>query len=342
MTYFVVSDIHSFAQELIDALNDAGFDIRNPNHILISLGDIFDRGSEALRVYKFLKSIPKYRRILVKGNHTDLYLELLNQDYPSGRDFHNHTVDTFCQIAGKPTITINDEEYKTEQWLKDGYYYYSGTYFDREEIAPECKKFWQEEILPVVQAHEITKWIQSKEWKDYFELGKYIFVHSFIPVKIKEGFEGVKWYDLKPKVTEYDPDWRESSAFYEARWGCPYAYFRAGHFNEEIKKGKVLVCGHWFTGDFYAELAHDYRFMDCPAPIYYDEHLIALDGGCFQKMNYVTLKTFLIHPQNVLIIREDGKCCDRFQDELKFIEKMPYRETVTIEEAENLATENSE
>lgn len=99
MRYFCVSDIHSFYNELIRALRQAGFNKRNKNHTLIVCGDIFDRGPDAVAVYKFLKSIPKKRCILIKGNHEPLYLELLTKPFPKGYDFSNHTVDTFCQLA---------------------------------------------------------------------------------------------------------------------------------------------------------------------------------------------------------------------------------------------------
>ena len=29
----------------------------------------------------------------------------------------------------------------------------------------------------------VVRWIKSKRWRNYFELGPYIFVHSFIPLK---------------------------------------------------------------------------------------------------------------------------------------------------------------
>ena len=29
----------------------------------------------------------------------------------------------------------------------------------------------------------VIRWIKSKKWKNYFELGPYIFVHAFIPLK---------------------------------------------------------------------------------------------------------------------------------------------------------------
>ena len=43
-TYFVCSDIHGFYKEWVKSLKEAGFNKNNPEHILIVLGDIFDRG----------------------------------------------------------------------------------------------------------------------------------------------------------------------------------------------------------------------------------------------------------------------------------------------------------
>ena len=54
MKYFVFSDVHGFYDLLIGKLNSEGFDINNPNHMLISLGDNFDRGPQNYLVYSFL------------------------------------------------------------------------------------------------------------------------------------------------------------------------------------------------------------------------------------------------------------------------------------------------
>ena len=109
MKYFVVSDIHSDYTGLKTALKNAGFNKRNKDHTLIVCGDVFDRGSETVELYKFLTSIPKKRCILIKGNHELLYEELLDKSFPESHDFSNHTVDTFCQIAGySPKILTSD------------------------------------------------------------------------------------------------------------------------------------------------------------------------------------------------------------------------------------------
>lgn len=40
--YFVFSDVHSFYDELMNALDDKGFNINNQEHVIISCGDLFD------------------------------------------------------------------------------------------------------------------------------------------------------------------------------------------------------------------------------------------------------------------------------------------------------------
>ena len=139
MKYFVVSDIHSFYVELKRALDKAGFNKRNKDHTLIVCGDIFDRGPDTLSVYKFLTSIPKKRCILIKGNHELLYEKLLEKKLPESYDFSNHTVDTFCQIAGYD-LEILTPEY----WCKFG------------DIPHErIRQAWQE-ILTEVKQSPIT------------------------------------------------------------------------------------------------------------------------------------------------------------------------------------------
>ena len=67
MRFFVVSDIHSFYEPLIKALDGAGFDASNPDHWLVVCGDCFDRGPDSGLVLQFLMTLE--RKILIKGNH---------------------------------------------------------------------------------------------------------------------------------------------------------------------------------------------------------------------------------------------------------------------------------
>ena len=69
--YFVFSDIHGRSlKELKEKLIEVGFDENNPNHILISLRDLFDRGNDSYNLLKYINSIIKNNRcIALWGNH---------------------------------------------------------------------------------------------------------------------------------------------------------------------------------------------------------------------------------------------------------------------------------
>lgn len=100
--YFITSDLHGFYDEFMEALNRAGFDIADPEHALIVCGDIFDRGKKPLEIYDFLRSLPKERRILIRGNHEGLLRNLVARGYPESFDFHNGTYDTLAYISKQP------------------------------------------------------------------------------------------------------------------------------------------------------------------------------------------------------------------------------------------------
>lgn len=310
--YFVVSDIHGFATELKQGLFKSGFRKTNKNHILIVVGDLLDRGQEALEVYRFINSIPKNRRILIRGNHETLFLELLTKRYPEPHDFHNMTVDTFCQLAGCGGYIISEAEQITMSDYFEANCHYSYGYFDNVQIESSAEYDWNKVKLAVAE-HPITKWFKSNEWKDYYEVGDYIFTHSFIPVKLKDRVRkelGIYAYGSKsPSDYEYDPDWRNTPtfAFDEYRWGCPWSYYKAGLFNEEAKKGKILVCGHWHTSDFFKYLG-DYGKNNL-TKIFCGDNIIGIDGGV--QIDYIENKSVLVHKQNVLIIK-DNKAYDTY------------------------------
>jgi len=151
MKYFVCSDLHSHYIALIESLNKAGYDVNNPEHKLIVCGDIFDRGDETLEVYKFLKSIPKERRILIRGNHEVLYLDLLKKHLPDSYDYSNGTVKTFCHIA-----KVNPEKMDASYWYKK----YSGDHSI--SIKNILSDIWLM-VKEKVKKSRITKWLTSDE-----------------------------------------------------------------------------------------------------------------------------------------------------------------------------------
>ena len=103
-TYFVTSDIHSFMDPFFTKLISSGFDNYNPDHILIVCGDAFDRGKDAVRLYKYMKELhSKDRLIYIRGNHEDLLFECVEQlkeNDGCAQSYHysNGTVDTVVQF----------------------------------------------------------------------------------------------------------------------------------------------------------------------------------------------------------------------------------------------------
>lgn len=232
-TYFVISDLHGFYYPMHKSLYRAGFRKTNPDHILIVLGDIFDRGPDSVKIYKFLKSLPRERRILIRGNHEHLLREMVERGYPERHDFHNGTTDTVMQFV-------------TEMCP-------SGV---EPSFSEACQLFKE---LPILD------WIASDEWVNYYELDKYIFVHSWIPVDTH-----TIWplYELSYYGGfTYIDNWREAgeSAWEEATWGCPIKMFANGLY----PNGKTMVCGHWTAADFH-------RYFEHTAEI--DYHTYETDG----------------------------------------------------------------
>lgn len=316
MRYFIVSDIHSFYTELKQSLMTSGFDKKNPDHTLIVLGDVFDRGNETLEVYKFLKSIPKKRCILIRGNHESLYLELLNKDYPESHDFSNGTVNTFCQIANLQNV---DWKYFRDRMIPGRIYWNTS-----DEIEPQALALWKK-VVEAVKNSEVTKWLKSNQWVNFYELDKFVFVHAFIPLTFEkeQGMpEDYCIYYGWTRMFKFRSDWRNAKDYEweKATWGCPYTFVDAGLFDDEIANNKVLVCGHYRCSEFnehYLNInTHD---------IYYGKNLIAIDAT-----------TALSHQVNVLVIEGINSeniitCYDQKLNLLIEKKPVPFIETFTKE-----------
>ena len=96
---FIFSDIHSYYDEFMNSLNRAGFDIDNPDHVIISLGDLCDRGPDSVKALEFVNSIPNNRKILIIGNHELLMEDIISRGYYMEHDKHNRTNLTIQQLT---------------------------------------------------------------------------------------------------------------------------------------------------------------------------------------------------------------------------------------------------
>lgn len=104
---FIVSDIHGHCTLLKEALAKAGFDKENPEHVLICCGDYFDRGNENLDVLKFFERLK--HKVLLRGNHEDLLLKLLQTGKVLPHNYINGTMQTLSDFFGKYSIDPVDD-----------------------------------------------------------------------------------------------------------------------------------------------------------------------------------------------------------------------------------------
>lgn len=97
MRYYVISDVHGYYTQMKSALEKAGFFSDTTPHKLIMLGDLFDRGHEAKQLQQFiLEQMEQDKIIPIRGNHEDLFVELVTTDAGMPYSYHksNGTYDT--------------------------------------------------------------------------------------------------------------------------------------------------------------------------------------------------------------------------------------------------------
>lgn len=144
---FVVSDIHGYFTPFLEALESAGFDPRNEEHLLIFCGDLFDRGSENRKVLQFFERTAN--TILIKGNHEDLLLEIFRRCKLEFYDFTNGTDKTIEEFFGTRAIDTCD-----------GSVDFSGGTRTMDRI---------EELI--------------SQMRPFYETRHYVFVHGWLPIR---------------------------------------------------------------------------------------------------------------------------------------------------------------
>lgn len=207
--YFAVSDVHSFYDELIESIEGKGFNVEDPNHMLLLLGDAFDRGDQSLEVLDFLKRLQKENRLIyIIGNHEDLLFDCLadisNGWVPDGHHFSNKTIKTISDITG----------------IEDFKFYIPPTQATIKEVFDKT-----EELRDFIRSNAIN----------YFELGNKIFVHSWIPLENNSIYSDWDKTPTSENASKYWKLWRE------ARWGNPFLNWKY----KEYPEGKCIVFGHW-------------------------------------------------------------------------------------------------
>jgi len=168
---FVVSDLHGFFSLFKEALEQVGFDPNNESHMLIVIGDCFDRGTENLKMLQYLELITN--KVLVRGNHEDHLLDIINRGYLKDYDYANGTDRTVTELFGKYA-------------LLDG----TG------KIDFSGKTRMVDRVVDFIS-----------DMKDYYETSSYVFVHGWVPIQ----FHGKEPYiDRNWRMTSSSDEWKNA------------------------------------------------------------------------------------------------------------------------------------
>ncbi|MCK4552155.1 MAG: metallophosphoesterase [Tenericutes bacterium] len=114
VTYYIISDIHSQYDLMMEALKKASFDMENENHILIIAGDILDRGLQGDKTIRFIEQLIIKDRVLgVVGNHDDFLIRILTDKFKIEKILWNIQKNGF-----RRTLDLgfnNNEKYKVDK-----------------------------------------------------------------------------------------------------------------------------------------------------------------------------------------------------------------------------------
>jgi hypothetical protein len=111
--YFLFGDSHGEFDALTASLAAKGFDESNANHILFSVGDLFDRGNQNVKIYEYLQRFADLNRLhMVLGNHDQMLLDFLSMNFATFafNIKHNGFFETVREFA---KLGENDKQY---QW----------------------------------------------------------------------------------------------------------------------------------------------------------------------------------------------------------------------------------
>ena len=270
---FFTSDIHGFYDEFMKCLRDTGFDEDNEEHLLVVLGDCFDRGPSSKELFLFLNDLEKKGKCVVTHGNHDLFLEeFLEGNYESGlfNYLHNGLNETIASFVGRTA--------PFESWcLLD----------DACEMNKENFCRWVDIVRHEIMNKypELLLWLKSRP--RYFESEHYIGVHG--------------------AIDNFVEDWHYPNHHRYNLHGWDALEFDNGNFfKTKLNDGtdKTVVIGHFAT-----RLLRRMHRSVCVNDKCVDENdvLIRDDG----RVVALDATTVLTHKVNFYVVEDnvyDGKC----------------------------------
>jgi serine/threonine protein phosphatase 1 len=175
--YFVFSDVHGDFLALKMNLIKMGFDENNDDHILFSLGDLFDRGPASDKVLEYMLKFWEVGRFIgVRGNHDEMLLGYMNQHHALGFNLIYNGLDaTINQLSGGHRVSA--------QVLR----------FQSVDYAEKIK----------VNYPKLMDFLQ--DLKLSYEFGKYVFIHAGFSTDRGSDWYVDNWADTPTFIISFDP-----------------------------------------------------------------------------------------------------------------------------------------
>ena len=243
MSIIAISDPHGDAEKTEKAIEGIG---GLANKKLAVLGDVLDRGLEAVELTDYLINLLKDDKlILIRGNHEDLIEDAL-LEIERGRIWEvatasHHTINgTFDSLLQLAQMSVKE-----------------AVSYPKELVSRVKKSPYYQILLP--------------SCVDFYETDKYILTHGWIACNIEGYGREIKY--------SYSPTWRNASKsdWRRARWlngmelACKY---------HVIEPNKTIVCGHWHTSWGHSKILKKCSEWgeDAGFDPFYDDGIIAIDG----------------------------------------------------------------
>ena len=254
---FFCSDIHGYYDIMIRDLKESGYDENNPNHLLVVLGDVFDRGDQAIEVYEYLKRLTdEGKAIVTSGNHHKFLIDFLEGSYNPFNYLNNGLANTIGDFWHR--------SFPFESWCMidkectPTYDYYA-------EWVDICRKDINKEYP------ELLPWLKSLP--RYFESENIIGVHASLDLSVKD------W--RKPHCIRYSlVDWEALE-------------FDDGSFITKTNTtGKTIIAGHFDTGQLREMWLLDTKDKNDHSILKTNDNKYFIDGcvALTKKLNVLVLE----------------------------------------------------
>ena len=238
MKYFVFSDVHGDYEAMREGLAKAGYDKKNKEHQIISIGDNFGRattGGGSWSIYNYLV-LDKHANqpICIKGNHELILEDIFRKGYLNQLDNYNGEDKTIVNLYG-----CMDLSHVTTEAIKNKVDQVVELWEDRNDIWCPTRKKQIASITLCDEGKQFEAWLR-RDMPMYFETKHYLFFHGWPLLNytpLMNPYYMTKEMDID-EFKDYSA-WADTKQHYKVH--CKY--FPYGY-------EKWLVVGHYYAAAF--------------------------------------------------------------------------------------------